>query len=133
MAFRAPDLPSAPLPEAETGEETGAPDRGRRYLGADMDLSNTQKRHLRTLSHHLKPVVRVGQHGLRDAVLDEIGHALDAHELIKVKLVAERDSRETMTAAICDATGATAIHSIGQVAVLFRRNPKKPRIALPSA
>ena len=28
-----------------------------------MKLSDAQKRHLRSLAHHLKPVVRVGQHG----------------------------------------------------------------------
>lgn len=98
-----------------------------------MHLSKTQIRHLRSLGHHLKPVVRVGQHGLRAAVLDEIGHALDAHELIKIKIVADRDSRATLLETVCRDTGATPVHSIGQVAVLFRRNPKKPRIALPSA
>jgi RNA-binding protein len=97
-----------------------------------MPLSANQKRHLRTLGHHLKPVVWVGQHGLRDSVMDEIVLALDSHELIKVKVVAERDERREITAAICQQTGAELIQSIGQVTVLFRRNSDKPRIALPS-
>jgi RNA-binding protein len=98
-----------------------------------MSLSANQKRHLRTLGHHLKPVVWVGQHGLRDSVMDEITLALDSHELIKVKVVAERDERREITQAICDQTGAELIQSIGQVSVLFRRNGDKPKIALPSA
>lgn len=97
-----------------------------------MNISATQKRHLRTLGHHLKPVVRVGQHGLREAVIGEIGIALDAHELIKVKIAADREARTQMAADIAAATGADVIHSIGQVVLLFRRNPKNPRVALPS-
>ncbi len=98
-----------------------------------MTLSDSQIRHLRGLGHHLKPVVRVGQHGLSDAVLAEIGLALDAHELVKVKVAADRESRREIAAAIHERTGAEIVHSIGQMLVLFRRNPKKPKIALPSA
>jgi RNA-binding protein len=98
-----------------------------------MNISATQKRHLRTLGHHLKPVVWVGQHGLRDTVMEEINLALDSHELIKIKIAAERDERRSMTETVCEATGAELIQSIGQVAVLFRRNTDKPKIALPSA
>ena len=98
-----------------------------------MPLSANQKRHLRTLGHHLKPVVWVGQHGLRESVLEEITLALDSHELIKVKVAAERDERRDITQAICRETGAELIQSIGQIAILFRRNNDKPQIALPSS
>ena len=98
-----------------------------------MSLSETQKRHLRGLGHHLKPVVWVGQHGLTEAVLGEVGVALDAHELIKVKIAAERDERRLIAAEIQARTGAEPIHAIGQMLILFRRNTKRPKIALPSA
>jgi RNA-binding protein len=97
-----------------------------------MSLSSNQKRHLRGLGHHLKPVVMVGQHGLRDAVLAEIQLALDVHELIKVKIVADRDTRAQLADQITTHTGAESIHRIGQMHVLFRRNAEKPKIALPS-
>jgi RNA-binding protein len=48
-------------------------------------LSNLQKRHLRSQAHHLKPVVMIGQHGLKDSILAELDIALDAHELVKVR------------------------------------------------
>jgi RNA-binding protein len=98
-----------------------------------MKLSDAQKRHLRSLAHHLKPVVWVGQHGLKDSVIAEIELALDSHELIKVKIAADRESRNAIAADICSRTGAEAIHAIGQMLILFRRNEEKPRIALPSA
>ena len=97
-----------------------------------MKLSEPQKRHLRTLGHHLKPVVWIGQHGLKESVLAESDLALDAHELIKVKIAADRDARAVLSAEICERTGATPIHAIGQMIILFRRNHKNPKIALPS-
>ena len=98
-----------------------------------MKLSDPQKRHLRTLAHHLKPVVWVGQHGLKDSVIAEIELALDSHELIKVKVAADRESRNAIATDICSQTRAEQIHTIGQMLILFRRNEEKPRIALPSA
>jgi RNA-binding protein len=98
-----------------------------------MQLSESQKRHLRALGHHLKPVVWVGQHGLKASVLAEVEQALDAHELIKVKIAADRDSRKAIGNAICSGTHAQLIDVIGQMVVLFRRNEKQPKIALPSA
>lgn len=97
-----------------------------------MPLSDTQRRHLRGLAHHLRPVVMVGQDGLKPSVLAEVDAALTAHELIKVKVAAaDREARAALVAEIAATSGAEMVQSIGHVAALFRRNPKKPRIALP--
>jgi len=97
-----------------------------------MSLSQKQIRHLRSLAHHLKPVVWVGQHGLSDNVIEEVRIALDAHELIKVKLAAEKAERNKMIETIVEATHSALIQHIGQMAVLFRRNEEKPKVVLPS-
>ncbi|MEJ2310289.1 MAG: ribosome assembly RNA-binding protein YhbY [Gammaproteobacteria bacterium] len=96
-----------------------------------MSLTAAQKRFLRSRAHHLKPVVMVGQHGLGENILSEVGIALDAHELIKVKIAAGREERADITRAIVDRTGAELVQTIGQMSVLFRRNEKKPKILLP--
>ncbi len=98
-----------------------------------MQLSETQKRHLRSLGHHLKPVVWIGQHGLKASVLAEIEQALDSHELIKIKVAADRGTRADIASEICTQTAAIPVHAIGQMLIVFRRNAKKPKIALPSA
>jgi RNA-binding protein len=96
-----------------------------------MPLSKEQKLRLKKLVHHLKPVVLLGQHGLTDAVLNEIDIALGAHELIKVRLGGEdKEERKAMQEAICQRTGAEFIHAIGHVAAFFRRNPDNPKIDL---
>lgn len=83
------------------------------------------KKKLKAQAHGLKPVVMVGQAGLTDAVLAETEIALNAHELIKVKIRAERDERNQISEKICTGTNATLIQSIGQIAVIYRLNPNK--------
>jgi RNA-binding protein len=96
-----------------------------------MPLTAAQKSYLRSRAHHLKPVVMVGQHGLNDNILTEVGIALDAHELIKVKIAADRDERAKITQAILENSGAELVQTIGQMSVMYRRNRKKPKIQLP--
>ena len=97
-----------------------------------MPLSNSQIRHLRSLAHKLKPVVMVGQHGLRESVLGEIGIALNFHELIKIKVsVGDREERDRLIKKVIAATGAEQVQRIGNMAVIFKRNPKKAKIVLP--
>ena len=102
--------------------------------GTVLALSKSQKRHLKGLAHHLKPVVTIGQQGLRDAVLAEIDQALDVHELLKIKLgSADRQARAELISAVAERCHADIIQTIGHVAVVFRRNVKKPRIVIPSS
>jgi RNA-binding protein len=96
-----------------------------------MNLSNSQRKFLRGLTHHLEPVVMVADKGLSDNVRAEIEQALEHHELIKVKLRAEREQRNAWVAEITTETGAQLVHQIGQVACFYRRHPKKPKISLP--
>jgi RNA-binding protein len=88
-----------------------------------MDAAHIKK--LKAQAHGLKPVIIVGQAGLTDAVLAETEIALNTHELIKVKIRAEREDRNKISEKICASTGATLIQSIGQIIVIFRLNPKK--------
>jgi len=97
-----------------------------------MSLSTQQLRYLRGLTHNLQPVVTVADKGLSENVLAEIDAALHKHELIKVKLRAERDLRENWITEVLQRFGAEKVHVIGQVACFFKRNRKKPVIALPA-
>lgn len=97
-----------------------------------MPLSNPQRRYLRGLTHALKPVVIVAEKGLSDNVQAEIELALEHHELIKVKLRAEREQRTLWTEQISSTLGAELVHQVGQVACYYRRHPNKPKIALPA-
>jgi RNA-binding protein len=99
--------------------------------GTIMALSSQQKRYLRGLTHSLQPVVTVADKGLSENVMAEIEGALEHHELIKIKMRAERDSRKQWIDEITRSCKAEKVHVIGQVACFYRRNPSKPVIALP--
>ena len=51
-----------------------------------MPLTSAERRSLRARAHTLKPVVQTGGQGLTEAVLAEVDIALEAHELIKLRL-----------------------------------------------
>ncbi|MEQ1558274.1 MAG: YhbY family RNA-binding protein [Methyloglobulus sp.] len=88
-------------------------------------MDTASKKKLKSQAHSLKPVIIVGQAGCTDAVLAETEIALNTHELIKIKIRAERDERNLIRDKMCATTGATLIQSIGQIAVIYRLNPKK--------
>ncbi|MDT8449906.1 MAG: YhbY family RNA-binding protein [Wenzhouxiangellaceae bacterium] len=95
-----------------------------------MKLSNEQLRRLRGLCHNLSPVVIVAGKGLTENVLAEIENALVVHELVKIKLRAERERRAEWIDRIAADTGAVPVQKIGQVACFYRRNPENPVISL---
>jgi len=98
-----------------------------------VKLTDKQRRHLRGLAHGLKPVILVGQSGVSDAVVAETSRALEAHELIKVRIAGmERDARDEALAFLADRTESEIVGRVGHTAVLYRRHPKKPRIVVPS-
>jgi RNA-binding protein len=96
-----------------------------------MSLSAQQLRYLRGLTHNLQPVVTIADKGLSENVLTEIDTALVKHELIKLKLRAERDVRQHWIDEVTQRFDAEKVHVIGQVACFYKRNRKKPVIALP--
>ena len=96
-------------------------------------LTGRQRKYLRGLAHSLDPLVHVGQKGLTEGVLAEADLALDHHELVKIKIAADREERQAVAAEIAERLGAELVGSIGTVAILFRRNPDREarKIRLP--
>lgn len=87
------------------------------------ELTGTQKKYLRGLAHHQKPVVQLGKNGLTDAVLQSIDEALDVHELIKVRLVDAEGRKKELAQEIADRTGSSRVGLVGHVVTLYRRQP----------
>jgi RNA-binding protein len=96
-----------------------------------MSLSNAQRRYLRGLTHGISPVVMVGDKGLTDTVLEAIDEALDRHELVKIRLRTDRETRKAWSKEIESRFGAEPVHAIGQVACYYRRNPQRTVVELP--
>ena len=95
-----------------------------------MQLTSKQIKHLRTLGHSLSPVVTVADRGLIETVIAAIDEALEIHELIKVKVRQERDSRKELYEEICQKTGAIEVQTIGMMLLIYRPS-KSSKISLP--
>ena len=88
-----------------------------------MKLTNTQRDYLRKQAHHLKPVVHVGKNGVSSAVIETVSRALDAHELIKVKLLDAQDEPKQLAEQGAAESHSALVHLIGNVATLYREQP----------
>ena len=89
-------------------------------------LTPAQRKDKRSDAHHLDPVVMIGGDGLTPAVVKETDAALNAHGLIKVRVLGDdRTAREAMFAQLCDDLNAAPIQHIGKLLVLWRPLPEK--------
>ena len=97
-------------------------------------LKGSQRKYLRGLAHDLKPLVQVGKEGVSATVLEAINRALEAHELIKVQIMAERDERKAMVVEIESGAKCECAGTIGKMAIFFlqQADPEKRKISLPS-
>ena len=90
-----------------------------------LDITSEERRALRARAHGLNPVVSISQNGLSEAVMREIAHSLDSHELIKIRVYNdEREVREQYLSAICEQLGAAPVQHIGKLLVIWRPAPE---------
>lgn len=101
--------PTADTDSASNSEEVG-----------ELRLTSTERRRLKGVAHDLKPVVQIGKKGADEAALEEIGRALDAHELIKVRFVSGQEDRRKTARRIAERLGCALVGTIGHVAILYR-------------
>lgn len=90
-------------------------------------LGGAERRELRRLAHPLRPVVALGGAGLTDAVVDAVDRALDDHELIKLRLVGEREARRVLAEDVAARTRSALAGLVGRVAILYRPAPDPTR------
>ena len=96
------------------------------------ELTGKQRRHLRSLGHHLTPVVQVGHEGISDALARQTDQQLAVHELIKVRIgESAPDDRHQSAAALAEKTGAVVAQVLGRTALLYRPRKDNPGIVLP--
>lgn len=92
-------------------------------------IDKSQIKQLKSLAHKLKPIVTVGQHGMKDSINDELSTAIDFHQLVKIKVnVGDRDVRDALIIELANTHQAQLIQKIGNTAVLYRRNTDKENL-----
>ena len=97
-----------------------------------MNLNERQKKHLRGLGHALKPTVMIGDSGVSESLYAEFASTIEHHELIKVSVrVGDRKARDSIISDLCNQSGAVLIQRVGNIALLYKKNPEKTQISLP--
>lgn len=87
-----------------------------------ITMNSAEKQALRARAHHLKPVIWVGAKGLTPPLVNETNLALDAHELIKVKLNGlEKEDKKPFIVELCTSLGAELIQLLGNIAIIYRK------------
>jgi len=86
-----------------------------------IQLTPAQRKEHRANAHHLDPVIMIGSDGWTPAVKKETEAALDAHGLIKIRVLSDdRANREALFHAIADELTAAPIQHLGKLLVLWR-------------
>lgn len=91
-----------------------------------LTLTPVQRKELRAQAHHIDPVVMIGSDGLTPAVTKETNVALNAHGLIKIRVLGDdREERADIASQLCESLGAALVQHIGKLLVLYRPIPEK--------
>ena len=88
---------------------------------------------MRSLAHHLKPLVIVGKNGISSQLLASTEVALNDHELIKVKFGEFKEAKKEISAEIAQSTKSELVGIIGNIAMFYRPHPQpeKRKIKIP--
>lgn len=95
-------------------------------------LTSKERAELRAKTHDLDLIITVGKGGITDNLIRETDLALTARELIKCQVLetALMSAREASDA-LCQATGAEGVQTVGNKFVLYRKSEKKAAEAHP--
>ena len=96
-------------------------------------LTGKQRRFLRALGTGIDPVIQIGKGGIGDTLVQQLDEALEARELVKIRLInnAPLEPRE-IASQLAEATNSELVQIIGRNLLYYRRSSKKPSIELPS-
>ncbi|MDH4121646.1 MAG: ribosome assembly RNA-binding protein YhbY [Deltaproteobacteria bacterium] len=97
-----------------------------------LELNGKQTRMLRSMGHHLRPVVTLGKEGFTEKALTQLKQCLTAHELVKIKILETCPiNRTEASRRLAQQTGASLVQVLGRTILLYLPHPDKPVIHLP--
>lgn len=93
--------------------------------GAPLAITGKQVRQLRSLAHHLDPIVFIGKQGITPTIVAQTNSLLEGKELIKctVQNTSDLDTQEAAFM-LANATESEMIQVIGHKFVLYRESQR---------
>lgn len=94
-------------------------------------MTSKQRAYLRGLASKEDTIMQIGKGGISDALIATVSDALDARELIKLRVLDNsEESPRSAAEALAQATGAEVVTVIGTKFVLYRQSENHHRIDL---
>lgn len=80
----------------------------------------------------IDPIIQIGKAGYAESLIRQLDEALEARELVKVRVLQNSAVEPRMIASeLAEAARAELVQIIGRNLLFFRRSEKKPTIFLP--
>lgn len=96
-------------------------------------LTGKQRSYLKGLANDLDPIFQLGKYGLSENFVKQVDEALEARELIKIKILQNSILEPKETAIeLVEKTDAEFVQSIGSKFVLYRESKDNKKIELPN-
>lgn len=84
-------------------------------------MTSKQRAYLKSIATNLETIFQIGKGGITDEICFQLGNALEAREIIKIKLLETCPTPIKETAnMIAEKTGAEIVQTIGTKIVLFK-------------
>ncbi|NLM25913.1 MAG: ribosome assembly RNA-binding protein YhbY [Firmicutes bacterium] len=95
-------------------------------------LTSKQRAYLRSLGNELEAIFQIGKSGITEELLAQLDDALEARELIKVKVLKNcLEEPAEVADQVADGLAAQVVQKIGRSFILYRESVEKKRIELP--
>ncbi len=86
-------------------------------------ITGKQRAMLKAESHDYKPVINIGKFSVSDDLLKAIDEALEARELIKIKVLNNNlDDQDEIIETILSELNAEFVNHMGSIITIYRKN-----------
>ena len=94
-------------------------------------LNSKQRAYLRSLSNNLDTIFQIGKGGIGEEICLQISNALEARELIKIRVLDNSGyTAKEAAGEIAEKIGCDVVSCVGTKFVLYKESVKKKRIEL---
>ncbi len=94
-------------------------------------LTPKNKAYLKGLANHLKAQINLGKGEIDEGVITSINNSLEAHELIKIKVLQNsNEACEDLANQVSKKTKSEIVDIIGRTIILYRESKKNHKIIL---
>ena len=94
-------------------------------------LGSKQRATLRSMANGIDTIMQIGKDGVTENLITTVSDALEARELIKLKVLDNSaETPRSAAEALAEATGADVVCTVGTKLVLYRESKKKKTIII---